>query len=884
MVFDAILARIWEPYSLTTKFTILGVALVGVSAIVMVLVVVDASRQDRRIQLHETVLGAREVVADRIAEELEDFATDFDLWLAIYQRSDSAQLADVRGAIQAEAERAGLLELVAIYPDKIAVWFSDPATQGLETDGDLLSRVAEAALDASEMVVMKDGDAMVLARASGNVVLAGRLSSAAVARLLSTPSPAGVEKSVRLLAANEFNELRQFPDVIAEFLANGTSETRSHDSDGRLGLLAAQAIPVGSSEWALVVEGRLLPGSFLPLDSITVSKAAYAGAMLLLGLGAFLVIRREMHGLSEVTDALAGAFDGKLAEFDGFGRDDELGDLAKMVPVVYLKTLETQRMLSVLDENHEMILVADASHHVIYANKSMREFLRSNADKIGDVGGVINPEDPLGSPLEAYHRTFDQVEAASAIDLIDGLNTAVAGRLTFGGRIMEGVVAPLNAEWGERIGTYSQWFDRTDELEIEAEIDNMLDMIRVGELDLRLSVSSTNLVFGKLATGINTLMDLMTAVLDDMALLLANMANGKLDSRIETDHMGKFGELSNYANTSVEKVARTIASIRIAASEIETAIQGLQTAAEQLSGRSEDASSRLSDANAATDSLATSIRQNAESARNADTISAQTTKTAAEGGQVITETDAAMTAIAEGSKKVSEIVKIIDDIAFQTNLLALNAAVEAARAGEAGKGFAVVAQEVRSLAQRSSASAADIRALIERSNEEVQRGVRLSQSAGQKLVEMTASIDSVAELIQQMSQTTGSQEVSVDGVTGTLKSMDEMTRQNAEMAQETATSVRRLAELSGTLTSTVAFFEVGSLGGEMTDISLGGADMVAMPDGSAAGVADGTEDTSWMDGAEDTSWMDGAEDTSWMDGAEDTSWMDTEDDASWRTA
>jgi methyl-accepting chemotaxis protein len=202
------------------------------------------------------------------------------------------------------------------------------------------------------------------------------------------------------------------------------------------------------------------------------------------------------------------------------------------------------------------------------------------------------------------------------------------------------------------------------------------------------------------------------------------------------------------------------------------------------------------------------VKKNAENALQANQLTSGSREVADKGGQVVAKAVDAMARIEESSRKISDIIGVIDEIARQTNLLALNAAVEAARAGDAGRGFAVVASEVRSLAQRSSQAAKDIKDLITNSSHQVQEGVGLVNQTGASLSEILASIRQVADIVAEIASASHEQSTGIDQINKALTQMDEVTQQNSALVEENAASAKTLEHQSETMNQKVAFFKL----------------------------------------------------------------------------
>jgi methyl-accepting chemotaxis protein len=236
----------------------------------------------------------------------------------------------------------------------------------------------------------------------------------------------------------------------------------------------------------------------------------------------------------------------------------------------------------------------------------------------------------------------------------------------------------------------------------------------------------------------------------------------------------------------------------------------IATSTADLSQRTEEQAASLEQTSASMEQISTTVKKNAENAQQANQFAIGTQDVADRGSAVVAQAVDAMARIEESSKQISDIIGVIDEIARQTNLLALNAAVEAARAGEAGRGFAVVASEVRSLAQRSSQAAKDIKDLIGNSSSQVQEGVDLVNRAGAALAEIVASIRQVAEIVSDIATASGEQSTGIGQVNIALSQMDEVTQQNSALVEQNASAAKALEEQSQMMTESVSKFRVGN--------------------------------------------------------------------------
>jgi len=282
-----------------------------------------------------------------------------------------------------------------------------------------------------------------------------------------------------------------------------------------------------------------------------------------------------------------------------------------------------------------------------------------------------------------------------------------------------------------------------------------------------------------------------------------------LTHRIPTD--GKTGEieaLCSGVNGLLDTMATVVVKIRDSAREVTSASAEISASTTDLSQRTEEQAASLEETSASMEQMSATVKKNAENAQQANQSAAGTRDVADRGGQVVAKAVDAMARIEESSRKISDIIGVIDEIARQTNLLALNAAVEAARAGEAGRGFAVVASEVRSLAQRSSQAAKDIKDLITNSNDQVKDGVDLVNKAGTALTEIVESIKKVADIVSDIASASAEQAAGIEQVNKALTQMDEVTQQNSALVEENAATAKTLEQQAKAMNDEVSVFVV----------------------------------------------------------------------------
>jgi len=302
-----------------------------------------------------------------------------------------------------------------------------------------------------------------------------------------------------------------------------------------------------------------------------------------------------------------------------------------------------------------------------------------------------------------------------------------------------------------------------------------------------------------------------------VAVKVANeIAGGRLGHDIQVRSKDELGDLLTALRTMDERLSEIVGEVRHGAGSVSSAAQQIARGNDDLSQRTQEQASSLEETASSMEEMTSTVKQNAENASHANQLASATRRQAEHGGEVASQASSAMREINDSSRKISEIVSLIDEIAFQTNLLALNAAVEAARAGEQGRGFAVVATEVRNLAQRSAGAAKEIKGLINDSAEKVRVGSSLVDQSGKALAEIVDSVKKVTDIVAEIAAASQEQSAGIDQVNHAVLQMDEMTQQNAALVEEAAAAARAMQEQAGELARQVSFFQLGQESGEVS--------------------------------------------------------------------
>ena len=342
--------------------------------------------------------------------------------------------------------------------------------------------------------------------------------------------------------------------------------------------------------------------------------------------------------------------------------------------------------------------------------------------------------------------------------------------------------------------------------ELQTAFGDVVDAAVVGDFSRRVTANFADAELNVLANSVNNLVKTVDHGLSETSPVLAGLAKADLTKRVEGRFEGAFGQLKDDTNAVAGKLAEIVSHLQQTSRSLKTATGEILSGANDLSVRTTKQAATIEETSAAMEQLASTVLQNSERARQASTVAGTVTSTAEAGGKVMGEANLAMERITASSGKISNIIGLIDDIAFQTNLLALNASVEAARAGDAGKGFAVVAVEVRRLAQSAASASSDVKALIEQSGTEVSNGSRLVADAAGRLQAMLEAARSSSELMDGIARESRSQASAIEEVSAAVRQLDEMTQHNAALVEQTNAAIEQTEAQAVDLDQIVGIF------------------------------------------------------------------------------
>ncbi len=408
---------------------------------------------------------------------------------------------------------------------------------------------------------------------------------------------------------------------------------------------------------------------------------------------------------------------------------------------------------------------------------------------------------PQGKPLfEAALAAYDVYVREAIGPMIAAIR---AGDAKEAGRINQERVSPLGTKFTQANQQYVDFADEVGQRvarDSAARINTAIVFLICLLVVVAALVVGLYVVFGRA----------VFRPLHEAGRLFDRIASGDLTNRIEQRGNNEIGVLYGAVKRMQDSLARTVSAVRLGVEEIHTGSREIAAGNIDLSSRTEQQAASLEETAASMDELSSTVKNNADSSRSAAQLAMAASEVATRGGQAVGDVVGTMRGIADSSHRISDIVGVIDGIAFQTNILALNAAVEAARAGEQGKGFAVVASEVRALAQRSAAAAKEIKGLIDDSVQKVSVGSDQVEAAGATMQEIVTSVRRVADIINEISSASEEQSQGIEQVNQAVSQMDSVTQQNAALVEEAAASAASLETQAQRLRDAVAVFKLQS--------------------------------------------------------------------------
>ncbi len=629
-------------------------------------------------------------------------------------------------------------------------------------------------------------------------------------------TPEEKEIAEKLIADNKLFEMQGLKPAIAALRANEIAQANK--------LLLEQASPLYEPvdsgiqtlmQLKLGAVSQIYQDSSAHYESVFNQSMTMMVAAALLALWAMLMVLFDvLRPIQKIIGLLQSVAQGKYDNLIAPERADEMGQLMNTLRSMQIRlgfdvaearrvSNENLRIKIGLDNVSTSVMIADTGRNIIYLNRAAADLMRAAESDIRKDLPNFNAAKLLGGSIDVFHKN-----PAHQKSMLESLNGTHRTQIVVGGRTFALAASPVINERGDRLGATLEWKDRTVEVAVEKEVANIVEASVRGDFTRRIAMQGKEGFFKQLGEGINQLMETSDRGLQEVVRMLGSLARGDLTDRINNEYHGTFGQLKDDANSTSDKLKEILSQIREATDTINTAAKEIASGNVDLSQRTEKQASSLEETAASMEELTSTVKQNAENAKQANQLAHSASAVAQKGGAVVQQVVGTMSSINESSRKIVDIISVIDGIAFQTNILALNAAVEAARAGEQGRGFAVVAAEVRNLAQRSAAAAKEIKTLIGDSVDKVEAGTKLVDDAGKTMEEIVNAVKRVTDIMSEISAASNEQSQGIEQVNQAITQMDEVTQQNAALVEEAAAAAESLEEEAQSLTRSVGVFKM----------------------------------------------------------------------------
>lgn len=480
---------------------------------------------------------------------------------------------------------------------------------------------------------------------------------------------------------------------------------------------------------------------------------------------------------------------------------------------------DPEKLIQVVNDVSEGNLSEDynetSSHGAFGALLTMRQRLsniiereiQSLIDKAnaGDLSSRIDLDDKPGF----FSKLGESVNSlvATSDGLID--DTGRIFEALERGDLKQKITRPYQGSFNRLKNNANATIDRLEQT-INSDIRGIVESIASGDLSKRINLSNKEGFFRDLSEGINQMVESVEQVFGDASTAVRSLSSGDLTYTIERDYTGAFDDLKQNINESIQHLESIVTTLRDSGDQITHSSNEVNDGSRNLSERTEQQASALEESTQRLAQLTDIVKQTAESSTQAEQISSQARSNAIKGGDVMKDATLAMEEINASSQKISEIIGVIDEIAFQTNLLALNASVEAARAGEQGRGFAVVATEVRNLAGRSATAAREIKDLINDSVHKVENGVSMVEQSNNNLTDIVDNINEVGTIIKEIAQSTHDQASGIEQINQAISHIETSTQQNAALAEQATAASTNMRDQSTEMLNQLGFFTVSS--------------------------------------------------------------------------
>lgn len=464
---------------------------------------------------------------------------------------------------------------------------------------------------------------------------------------------------------------------------------------------------------------------------------------------------------------------------------------------------EMGRIKQALDNVESAVMVADTGYKIIYINKAATTlFQTAEVD--------LRRQLPNFAAAKLLGSTIDIFQVSPFIDkqMLNVLDGSKSSKLLLGGRHFDITINPVNNTEQGRIGIVIEWLDRTNEVLVEQQVANIVKNVKAGQLHQRIDSHDQQGFIQHLSVDMNELIETIEQSFTDISGAMHTIVKGDLSHKITNDYQGVYDQCKNDINKTLDQLHKVFQQISEASKFINSSAQELASGNDHLSQRAEQQAASLEQTASSMQELTSIVRTNSRNALKANDLSIEAREVAKQGGSIAHLAFDAMQEIIDSSRRIADIINVIDEIAFQTNLLALNASVEAAKAGEHGRGFSIVAVEVRQLAKRSAKAAHESKALIRNSVQKVNAGSEFVNRTQESLNKIVHSVEQVSAIVSEIAKASVEQASGIEEVNKAVATMDEITQQNAALAEQASAASASMSEQANRMDKLLNFFKL----------------------------------------------------------------------------
>ena len=463
-------------------------------------------------------------------------------------------------------------------------------------------------------------------------------------------------------------------------------------------------------------------------------------------------------------------------------------------------TAENQRILQALSKATANVVLTDDKGEIIYSNEAAESLFERAQSCFQSNLASFDPHAIKGLSIEQLCKqiVIANISNEQIFEFSMGMHTfRVIANTVFGAD-------------DQLIGIVFEWQDRTEEINIEQEVETIVEAASAGDLTQRIKLEGKSGFFALLSESVNSLVNVTEQFTHDTTRIFGALAVGNLKEKIDHDYQGTFAEIKIDANATISKLTEVVDHIQSASSTVHRGAEDIAQGNSNLSHRTEQQAARLEHTSSRMSQISSTVQETAQHAKQANKLVFEARDHADNGGKVVQDAIGAMDEINASSERIGEITTVIDEIAFQTNLLALNASVEAARAGEQGRGFAIVAGEVRNLASRSATAAHEIKTLIEDSVLKVTAGSKMVGRSGEVLQEIVESVEKVTQIVSDITVAANEQSKGANEINAEIEQLQLLTQQNTALVEEAAAASEDMGTQAKALNQSMNFFKVST--------------------------------------------------------------------------